>query len=193
MKKISVLIFMLTLLFLEASSQNSKPLYSGGMLFIQPGYTLTQNPYQNIESVGFGLGGILRFYPFDHLCVGVSGGSQKAKYNTIGSENSYITLGYGGLIMGYTMAKNKYRFCASIGVARGKLKNLHISEQTGAVINDAAFYSYAAWVAYPLLSFDYMLTKKISLTSQLTTLSAVYNKNDLYFCPVFQLGILFNR
>ncbi|MDD2635026.1 MAG: hypothetical protein PHW82_05960 [Bacteroidales bacterium] len=193
MKKTLVLIFLLTVLFLEIFSQNSKPLYSGGMLFFQPGYTIMHNPYQKVESVGFGLGGILRFYPTKHICVGVSGGSQKTKYNTIGSENSFITLGYGGFIFGYTIAKDKFRFCASIGMARGKLRNFHISEQTGVEIKDAAFYSYGAWVTYPMLSFDYMLTKKISFTSQLINLTAVYNENDLYFCPVFQLGILFNR
>jgi len=170
-----------------------KSLYSGGMLFFQPGYTRYQNQSQEISNFSFGLGGLLRFYPTKHLCVGLAGGTQKAKYITSGSVNSYISLGYGGLIFGYTFIHGKMRFCANIGLARGRLKNLHITQQNGSIINQGDFYSYGAWVVYPSLSFDYMLTKKISFTTQLIHLSAVYNENDLYFCPVFQLGVLFNR
>jgi len=193
MKKSIVLILFLISFVFYVQAQDVKPLYSGGMLFFQPGYTISNNPYQDIESLGFGIGGISRFYPTEYLCVGVSGGSQKTNYNTQGSENSYISLGYGGPIVGYTFAKNKFRFCASVGFGKGRIKNLHISQQSGTVINDAGFYNFSAWVVYPIISFDYMLTKKISFTSQLINLTAAYNKNDLYFCPVFQLGILFNR
>ncbi len=193
MKKFLVLTLILSLVFTFSYSQDSKPIYSGGMLFLQPGITIASNPYQDIQSLGFGLGGILRFYPTEHICVGLSGGNQKTKYSSLGSENSYMSLGYGGIIFGYTFAKDKFRFCASLGVAKGRVKNLHISQQTGDVLLDANYYSYAAWVAYPLVSFDYMLTKKISFTTQLINLTALYNENDLYFCPVFQLGVLFNR
>lgn len=168
-------------------------MYSGGMLFLQPGYTIAQNPHQNIEALGFGIGGILRFYVKNHICVGIIGGNQKTGYNSTGSENSYISLGYGGPLIGYTYHKNSFRFCAAISVGMGKMKNLHIESQSGVDLSDADYYIYKTWVGYPIISADYLITEKIAITSQLICLGTSYNKNDLYFCPVFQIGILFNR
>ena len=191
MKKLVVFLFVL--FAINSQAQDLKYLYSGGMLLFQPGYTIAQNQHQKIESLSFGIGGELRFYIKDHLTLGIIGGSQKTGYSSYGSENSYITLGYGGPFIGYTYFKNKIRFCASVSVAKGRIKNLHVENQTGVVLNNAYYYSYSAWVGYPMLSLDYMMTKKIAFTSQLIFLSAVYNENDLYFCPVFQIGVLFNR
>jgi hypothetical protein len=188
-----LVIFLLIIFALKSQAQDDKYLYSGGMLLFQPGFTLAKNQFQNIESLSFGIGGELRFYIKDHLTLGIIGGSQKTRYSSSGSENSYITLGYGGPFVGYMYFKNKLRFCASVSVAKGRIKNLHIQDQTGVALNDAYYYSYSAWVGYPMLSLDYMMTKKIAFTSQLIFLSAVYNENDLYFCPVFQIGVLFNR
>jgi hypothetical protein len=176
-----------------SNAQEKKYLYSGGMLLLQPGYAMTSNPSQNINSLGFGIGGILRFYLKKHLTLGIIGGSQKTGYQSSGSNNSYISLGYGGPFIGYTYLKNRFRFCASISIGKGRLKNLHIENQTGSVINTASYYNYAAWVAYPMISADYLLTEKIVLTSQVSYLTAQYNKIELFYCPVFQFGVLFNR
>lgn len=185
----------LTLIFfsVKSFSQEQKHLYSGGMLLFQPGYTMAENPNQKIESLGFGVGGELRFYIKNHLTAGIIGGSQKTRYNSSGSENSYISLGYGGPFIGYTYSGNRFRICASVSAGKGRIKNLHIESQDGVVLNNAEYYNYSAWVGYPMLSFDYFMTKKIAFTSQVIYLTALYNENDLYFCPVFQLGVLFNR
>ena len=73
------------------------------------------------------------------------------------------------IILGYALAKNKFRYCVSHGVARGRLKNLHMSQQTETIIDDAGLYSYGAWVTYPLISYDYMKTKKYHLHHSLLT------------------------
>lgn len=192
MKKFLVLI-LFAVFTLTLSAQQYKYIYSGGMLFFQPGYTMAENQYQKIESTGIGIGGILRFYISEHFCAGIYGGSQKTHYKSVGSENSYISIGYGGPFIGYTIFKNKFRFCASIGAGGGKIRNLHIENQTGTSLREADYFINSAFVFYPMLSFDYMMSQKIALTSQLICIGAVYNQNDLYFCPVFQIGILFNR
>ena len=179
--------------FVISFGQDNKYLYSGGMLMFQPGYSIVKNPHQQIESLGFGIGGILRFYVKDHLTLGISGGSQKTRYSSTGSKNSYISLGYGGPFVGYTILTEKFRYTFSLSVAKGRIKNLHVETQSGYILTESYYYSHKAWVAYPMLSLDYFMTKKIVITSQLIYLSARYNKNDLYFCPVFQLGVLFNR
>ncbi|MDD3739680.1 MAG: hypothetical protein PHH30_00430 [Bacteroidales bacterium] len=192
MKKL-LLLCTIIIINISCFSQEKAQLYSGGMLFLQPGYTIAENQYQKIERLGFGIGGILRFYIKEQFFIGIVGGSQKTKYSSIGSDNSYISLGYGGPMIGYTYHKNKLRFCAGLSLGRGKLKNLHIQTQNGVNLTNADYYSYKAWVGYPMLSLDYMMSDKIAFTSQVIFLGAHYNKNDLYFCPVFQLGILFNR
>jgi hypothetical protein len=188
-------IFILLFLFATAYSfaQEEKPLYSGGMLIFQPGYSFAQNQYQKIETLGFGIGGILRFYVSNHLAVGIIGGSQKTSYISANSDNSYLSLGYGGVFSAFTIKTSKMRFCAGISIAKGRIKNLHIQSQTGVALDDAALFSYPAWVGYPMLSADYFLTKKISLTSQVICLTALYNQNEVFISPVFQLGVLFNR
>ncbi|MDD3685967.1 MAG: hypothetical protein PHE56_04280 [Bacteroidales bacterium] len=188
-----IILLVALLLTLKISAQENKYIYSGGMLFLQPGYTIAHNPYQNIEATGFGIGGILRFYIGNHFCTGIYGGSQKTHYNSTGSANSYISLGYGGPFVGYTYFKNRMRLCLSVGAGGGKIRNLHIQTQTGSVLNQAEYFINSAFVAYPMISLDYMMTQKIAFTSQLICIGALYNQNDLYFCPVFQIGILFNR
>lgn len=192
MKKFFILV-LFTIFTITLSAQEYKYIYSGGMLFFQPGYTIAENKYQKIESTGLGVGGILRFYVGNHFCTGLYGGNQKSFYKSTGSENSYISLGYGGSFVGYTVFKNKFRFFAAIGAGGGKIRNLHIENQTETSLNQADYFINSAFVFYPMLSFDYMMTQKIAITSQLICLGAVYNQNDLYFCPVFQIGILFNR
>ncbi|MDR2009273.1 MAG: hypothetical protein LBQ22_02175 [Bacteroidales bacterium] len=188
-----LLCFLLNSTGFSQEDKKNHLLYSGGMLFFQPGYTMTKNEFQSVESLGIGIGGLLRFYIKEHLTLGVIGGNQKTSYSSTNSDNSYISLGYGGVFFGYTLLRDKFRFCAAVSLGMGRIKNLHIEDQNGVVLNSASFYSYPAKVAYPMLSFDYFITKKISVVFQTIYLTAHYNKNDLYFCPVFQLGIVFNR
>lgn len=192
MKKIFVFVVFVMLTY-TLFSQDKKYLYSGGMLLFQPGYTMMQNPHQDINTLGFGIGGMLRFYIKDHLTLGILGGSQKTSYTSQASENSYVSLGYGGLFVGYTKLWDKFRFCASVSVGKGRIKNLHVQSQNSVILTDAYYYEYPATIAYPMLSLDYFISKKIVFTAQAIYLSASYNQNDLYFCPVLQFGVLFNR
>jgi TM2 domain-containing membrane protein YozV len=81
MKKTIILICFIILSQIS-HAQEKKYLYSGGMLLLQPGYAMTSNPSQNINSLGFGIGGILRFYLKKHLTLGIIGGSQKTGYQS---------------------------------------------------------------------------------------------------------------
>ncbi len=191
--RLSTVLFIFIFSTVFCFSQTEKALYSGGMLLFQPGITIAENPQQQIETLSFGIGGILRFYAKDHWCFGLFGGNQKAKYTSSFSKNSTISLGYGGVFFGYTKKMNRFRLCAYLSLNKGRIKNMHIEKQDGSQILEGDYYSYPAWVGSPILSLDYALTDKISLTSQLICLTAFYKQNDLYFCPVLQLGVLFNR
>ncbi|MCK9498657.1 MAG: hypothetical protein M0Q45_04025 [Bacteroidales bacterium] len=188
----SLLIFIVLNLSSQESKEN-KSLYSGAMLFFQPGFLTAENNYQEINSYSSGIGGILRLYAGNHFTYGLHGGNNKAVYKSANSENSYISFGYGGAFVGFTARKDKLRFCSSLGLGLGKIRNLHIENQTETVLNLAEIYFYRGFSLNPLISLDYYLTEKIALTTQLMTIIAFYNKNDLYFCPTFQIGILFNR
>jgi hypothetical protein len=76
------------------------------MLILQPGFCITKNNHKDINELSFGLGGILRFYLFKHFTAGVNGGSQKATYSSGNSDNSTISLGYGGAFVGLTRKIN---------------------------------------------------------------------------------------
>lgn len=184
---------LLIFFILNLSSQENKNMYSGGMLFFQTGYVSASNSYQKINNFSTGIGGILRFYFKKHLTLGIHGGSNKAIYKSKNSENSYISFAYGGPFVGITAKKNKFRFCSSLGIGMGKLRNLHIESQTETVLNESELFFYSGVSLNPLLSFDYNFTEKIALTTQLMTIITLYNKNDLYFCPTLQIGVLFNR
>ena len=72
MIKKSAGIFIFLFFSLYGLTQNiHKNKYSGGMLFLQPGFTVTENLHQEINDLSFGIGGILRFYFYEHLTAGI--------------------------------------------------------------------------------------------------------------------------
>lgn len=105
MKHLLFLILLTSSLISFSQSEKSN-IYSGGMLILQPGFCITKNNHKDINELSFGLGGILRFYLFKHFTAGVNGGSQKATYSSGNSDNSTISLGYGGAFVGLTRKIN---------------------------------------------------------------------------------------
>lgn len=175
------------------AEQSNRPLYSGGMLIFQPGYSISSNPHQDIRAWNSSLGGILRLYVGDYFTFGAYGGSQKTYYSTTGSENSFTTLGYGGPFVGLSHLSGKVRFTASAFTGRGTLKNLHIEQQNGVSLTDATFYRQPVMVLSPILSLDYAITARINFTVQAVCLYAALNDNHRYISPTLQFGILFSR
>ncbi len=176
--------------FGQAEKQN---IYSGGMLIVQSGYTSATNAFQKIETSSLGVGGILRFYLFNHLTTGIYGGTQKSHYKTSTSNDSYINLGYGGVFLGFTHKVKKFRFVASGFVGGGSVKNLHIVQQNQTHISDAQFYKKSGLVLSPILSIDYSLTQRLNLTVQTVALYSKYDVTNYIFDPIFQVGLLFSR
>lgn len=185
------------LLFISAGSaaarQDNTNLYSGGMLFLQPGYTFTRNAHQQIRDHSFGLGGILRFYLPHHLTAGIYGGTQKTGYISANSVNSTMNLGYGGPFIGYSRLAGRFRYTLSAFAGKGTLRNLHIESQQGNLLSESYLYSHSVWVFSPLLSLDYALTKRLLVTFQGVCITTKYNSGMLFYNPTAQLGILFNR
>lgn len=188
---VSVLIFAIILFAIIGNAQE-KGIYSGGMLIVQPGIIITQNDFQQIRDLGFGLGGIMRFYITENLTAGIYGGTQKTTYNSTASSNSFISLGYGGPFFGFSKRVNRLRYTASVFAGRGSVKNLHIEAQENNLLSDAYLYKSKTWVFSPLISLDYALTERLLISFQTICLIADYNQNTFY-SPTFQIGILFNR
>lgn len=181
-------------LILSVHGQNSKKdHYSGGMLFYQPGFTIAHNVHQKIEGYSSAIGGILRFYFWDYFTCGIYGGSQHTQYNSFGSENSYMKLGYGGLFAGGTYKTGRFRLTASIYGGMGAIDNLHIELQSNQTLHDAFLYNYSVITFSPILSIDFALTSKISLTFQTLCLTTRTPDKSVFYNPTAQIGILFNR
>lgn len=192
MKNYFLLLFVLLISVSIFSQENKKNLYSGGMLFYQPGFTTSNTNYLTLKDNSNSIGGILRFYIADYLTAGIYGGSQRTKYKTTGSENSHLSLGYGGPFVGLSHKSGKFRYTLSGFAGMGSVKNLHIESQSDNILTQAFFSKSSAFVYSPILSVDYALTQKISLTIQGIYLVANYDKKKLYN-PTLQFGILFNR
>jgi len=186
------------LLFLFAvtscfSQSTEKNIYSGGMLLYQPGYAFSSNPFQEIKAASSGIGGILRFYIGEGLVCGIYGGSQKIHYSSAGSENSYLSLGYGGPFVGFSHKQDKFRFTLSAFAGGGTVRNLHIESQSGDILEEAYLYRHGAFVVSPILSLDYSMTQKISLTLQTVCLVSHFDGDWNLINPVLQFGVLFSR
>lgn len=174
------------------SQEQIKNIYSGGMLILQPGGLFAENGHQQIRDHNFGLGGMLRFYIFRNLTVGVFGGTQKTSYDSSNSENSSISIGYGGPMVGITKKSGKFRYTASFFAGPGTIRNLHIENQDDHFLNEAYFYKKSTLVYSPLLSVDYALTQRLVITMQGAFLMSTFSGKPFYN-PVLQLGVLFNR
>jgi len=190
-KIFAVVIFFITN---SAFSQNEKAnIYSGGMLFLQPGYTIADTEHQNIKELNFGIGGILRFYFFEYFTTGIYGGTHKATYNSTHSENSYISLSYGGVFLGISRKVGNFRYTFSAFAGRGTIKNLHIESQNSNKLIDAYLYKKSTFVFSPIFSLDYAVSKRLLLTLQTVFLTAKFNNEKTFYNPALQIGILFNR
>lgn len=195
-KRKLILLASFFLVLMPATAQDSdadKALYSGGMLFFQPGYAMTENQFQKIQRPSWGIGGILRFYMWDYITVGLYGGSQKIKYPSSGSDNSSIGMGYGGAFVGLSHKYGKFRYSASAFVGIGTLNNLHIEKQHASTLTEAYLYKNRSLLLSPLVSIDYSLTKRLAVTAQGVFLSGKNHENKPFHNPVFQIGILFSR
>ncbi|MDD2283938.1 MAG: hypothetical protein PHQ11_00855 [Paludibacter sp.] len=192
MKRIILGLTCLLMITTGKAGEETKSLYSGGMLILQPGFTMATNEHQDIRGMSSSIGGILRMYFCEHFTAGVYGGRQKTSYTTNGSDNSYLSLGYGGPFIGVTRKSGKFRYTASAFAGMGSFRNLHIDNQTDSFLSDANFYKAATVVYSPIISLDYAITKRIYLTAQTLCLMGQF-ENKSFYNPTFQLGILFSR
>ena len=191
-------ILILSLIFLAQSiighsqEEKSKSLYSGGMMILQPGLTITANDNQAIRNNSTAIGGILRFYISELYTVGIYGGSQQTNYTTPGSENSYLHLGYGGVFAGLSYKYGKWRYTGSVFTGMGSFRNLHIENQEDTKLTDASLYQESTLLYSPILSIDYAITRRIYLSVQTVCLMGKLKERNFYN-PTVQIGILFSR
>jgi hypothetical protein len=179
---------------IDLPAKNEKEeIYSGGMLFLQGGGLIYDNPHQQIKDISYGFGGILRVYFFKHLCVGIYGGTQKTSYPTQGSNYSYLQIGYGGPFIGMSLKKNNFRYSASACLGGGSIKNLHIEKQNNQLLSESYLYKIPVFILSPLVSVDYFLSKKIALSLQGSCLFGLHASHPPLYNPCLQVGILFNH
>lgn len=193
MKKVLLAFILHFIVSVSFAQEERKNIYSGGMLILQPGFTMADNNLQSIEDMSNGIGGILRFYLFKHFTAGIYGGTQRTGYKSQNSQNSNISLGYGGPFVGFSHKSGRFRYTASAFAGMGTVRNLHIENQNGNELSDAYLYKHSAFVISPILSLDYALTQRLMLTFQSVYLIARYDRDKLLQNPTLQVGLLFNR
>jgi hypothetical protein len=179
--------------FLVFAQETERPRYSGGMLIFQPGIAFAVNPRTSIRSYSSGIGGVLRLYFGPVFTSGLFGGTQNLTYVTAGSENSNLSLGYGGAFAGLSLSRQRLRYTFSLGFGGGSFKNLHIESQIGETLTDAVFYQRGVMVISPMASLDYHLSKRLSATLQMNSVYVPRSENQTYTNLSLQLGLLFRR
>jgi hypothetical protein len=195
MKRI-LLFFVISVTLLNTSfsqSENTKKVFAGGM-FLQIGQYLPQtNTYEREKGISYGLGGLLKFNISEHFMIGTTGGNIQRNYTTPESEFSYISLGYGGLLFGWTSQKEKFKYSLTTSAAMGKKSQLHILSQTGNTLNNANYKENLSWLIVPGLSMEYFMTEKLSLFLTMDFFTG-FNQSEIDFLiPSARFGVLFNR
>ena len=162
------------------------------MLFFQPGYMITENDYQNIRHLDFGMEGILRFYFYEYLLPEFMVDHKEQIIIPLTPKTQYVSIGYGGPVLGFSKKTGKLRYTASAFIGKATIRNLHIESQNNYMLVDAHFYKHSTLIYSPVLSIDYALSQRLLLTLQTVCLTAKPD-NKSFYNPTIQFGILFNR
>jgi len=145
--------------------------YSGGMM-LHTGYVFggklnidDYNQNIKIQGVTFGIGGTLRFNFGKHLRTGLEGYSTSVNY---GKNKSYMTLGWGGLLIDCKWDVKK--LCVFVGgtIGGGAVKNVTVVNDTNInpIGKTALYRKYAVILVDPFIGIEYALSPKIRLIAK---------------------------
>ena len=194
-------------IFLQANAQENiqnlynKKLYfqgySGGMTF-HTGY-LSGGKFNmpdsqekiDIQGTPFGIGGLLRFHFGKHLRIGGEGYSSTLHY---GKSESYMTFGWGGLLIDSQWKIKKCTLFFGGTIGGGSVKNIVVLNAVSphSIEKNALYRKYTVMVADPFVGMEYALTRRICLITKVDYLVNITGKQaDFATGPRVYAGIVF--
>ena len=145
--------------------------YSGGMMF-HTGYLSdgkvnvhnSQAPVQ-LQGTPFGIGGLLRFHINEHFRIGGEGYTSTLHY---GKNKSYMTLGWGGLLLDSPWKINHFTVFAGTTIGGGSIKNIAVTDNPSHSIETNALYrKYSVMLIDPFIGMEYAISSKIHLITKI--------------------------
>jgi len=201
--KKTLLSFLCIAIFLQVNAQNTENRkinfqgYSGGMMF-HTGYLfkgeINISDFQEkikIEGTPVGIGGLLRFHFGKHLRIGGEGYSSTLQY---GKNKSYMTLGWGGLLIDCQWKINKFTLFLGGTVGGGSVKNITVVNNlsTHTAEKNAVYRKYSVMIVDPFLGMEYIITRRIQLITKMDYILPVAGKkSDFATGPRIYVGIIF--
>ena len=196
--------FCYAIIFLQTNGRNVQDVenkkmhiqgYSGGMMF-HTGYLsgghLNISDIQgkvNIEGAPVGIGGLLRFHLGKHLRIGGEGYTSTLRY---GGNDSYMTLGWGGLLIDYQWKIDKFTVFLGATIGGGSIKNITVLHTINSIEKSAVYRKYALMIADPFMGMEYALTRRIRLITKADFIININQKQtDFAIGPRVYAGIVF--
>jgi len=171
--------------------------YSGGMTlhtgYLYGGITNIDAQEINIQGVPFGIGGAIRLHFGEHFRVGVEGYSSTLNYEGKGKNKSYLSLGWGGLLIDCPWQINKFSIFLGGTVGGGGVKNVTVTNTPINSMEKNAIYQKCSIVVIdPFIGVEYALTPKMSLIAKIDWIFNLSQKQtDLVMGPRVYLGFSF--
>lgn len=171
--------------------------YSGGMMF-HTGYLFKGeiNMYDEqkkikIDGAPLGIGGLLRFHFGNHLRIGGEGYSSTLHY---GKNRSYMTLGWGGLLIDCQWKLNKTVIFLGGTIGGGSVKNVIVVDNISNKLTEknAIYRKYPVIVAAPFFGMEFVIAQRIRLITKADYIINLAKKqSDFATGPRFYVGIIF--
>jgi hypothetical protein len=169
------------------------PRFGGGMTgYFQ--YADVTTVHGNPAGLAWGLGGRAHFYLGKLLRVGGMGSTWRLGYSTRAGDDSFLTMGYGGLTADFVLELPVGRVTLGAFGGGGRMHNLHIYARTVDDTVSAAYDSYATMLVAPQATYEFPLTKSINLVGILDWLVGTHigiGHSTGY--PAVRIGIIFNK
>jgi hypothetical protein len=170
----------------------SRPSFCGGM-FYQVGWSRIQTPAGTVSGISRGLGGKLGFYVSPSLRLGAMGFSGSLRYDkNVHSPSSHISMSAGGLNAELVRHLRSVAFSAGIMLGGGRIEHLHIMD-VGAGSNTVSYNDYSTFLIAPMLSLEYPLSEKITVTVTADWLLGTAVISGINYGPSLRLGVLFTH
>lgn len=187
---IKTVVFFIMIPWLSIAKENR---FGGGM-GVHFQYADIQTDYGEPEGLAWGLGGRFHFNIGQHFRIGTLGSTWQLSYHNPGLQGSYYELGYGGLTAEYLLPLLSGRIGLGVLVGGGVVTNLHVISKNSLDSISAVYKHFPTMIFSPMLTYEYPLTKIISVMGTLDYLMGNHlGNNQRTGSPGLRVCVIFNK
>lgn len=145
--------------------------------------TVGSSAPQEMKGMPSGIGGALKIRLGNHLRVGTEGYSSALTY---GTWNSSLSIGWGGLLVDWSVPIGRVAPYFGVTIGGGVVKNLTLGAtpaQDTIPEENISYRQYGIGVVVPFVGVDYVLSPRISLTFKADRMCALGSSVDAFDFP----------